>query len=509
MELLGRYEILEELGRGAMGTVYRARDPKINRIVAVKTIRTLGNSADDEAGNRERFFREAQAAGKLSHPGIVTIYDVGEEETTKTPYIVMECVSGQTVESLLTGKAAERLPLETTLDLVKQVAEALDYAHAQGIVHRDIKPANILVTAENRAKITDFGIAKLAMTQFTMTGVLLGTPTYMSPEQLNGKTVDGRSDLFSLGIILYWMLTRKKPFAGENLTEVSFKIAYKDPVPATQLNPSLGLDFNYVLDRALAKDPARRYQRGKEIADDLADLREGRPPRSQSSAVLAPDIDRTIVQEGTIIQAKTIVQNRPLISKKTAVQCSKVLLRIAAVAAPFLRTLPQRVRNSLSVASTWISQTGVFLLPKWHQFLDFVRRLSRKARIATAIGIVLLAFLAFQPWKPAQLATLHINSQHEFPVAELSVWIDNDLTYNGKLTGVVKTRWGIFSSVQGSFSEIVQVPVGRRTVQVRVESPDEGYKQTKQIEEAFIQGAERTLDIIFIGEDKDLFLVLR
>ncbi|MCH8268371.1 MAG: serine/threonine protein kinase [Acidobacteria bacterium] len=562
MELLGRYEILGELGRGAMGTVYRARDPKIDRIVAVKTIRALGLSADDEAGYRERFFREAQAAGKLSHPGIVTIYDVGEEETTKTPYIVMECVSGQTVESLLTGKAAERLPLETTLDLVKQIAEGLDYAHAQGIVHRDIKPANILVTAENRAKITDFGIAKLAVTQFTMTGVLLGTPSYMSPEQLNGKTVDGRSDLFSLGIILYWMLTRKKPFTGENLTEVSFKIAYKDPVPATQLNPSLGLDFNYVLDRALAKDPARRYQRGKEIADDLADLCEGRPPRSQSSAVLEPDIDRTIVQEGTIIQAQTIVQNRPLISKRTAVaasfprrlqqrvrdslpvartwiaqtgahllpkwhqllefvrrlliiskrtavQCAKVLLRIAAVAAPFLRKLPQRVRDSLSVASTWIAQTGAFLLPKWHQILDFVRRLPRKTRIATAIGILLLAFLAFQPWKPAQLATLHINSQHKFPVAELSVWIDNDLTYNGKLTGAVKRRWGIFSSVQGSFSEIVQVPVGRRTVRVRVDSPDEGYNQTTQIEGEFIQGAEKTLDIIFAGGDKDLSLVLR
>ena len=150
MELLGRYEILGEIGRGAMGTVYRARDPKIDRIVALKTIRALGLSADDEAGYRERFFREAQAAGKLSHPGIVTIYDVGEEETTQTPYIVMEYISGQTVESLLTGKATERLPLETTLDLVKQIAEGLDYAHAQGIVHRDIKPANILVTAENQ-----------------------------------------------------------------------------------------------------------------------------------------------------------------------------------------------------------------------------------------------------------------------------------------------------------------------------------------------------------------------
>ncbi|MCZ6753469.1 MAG: hypothetical protein O7E51_16780 [Acidobacteria bacterium] len=277
---------------------------------------------------------------------------------------------------------------------------------------------------------------------------------------------------------------------------------------------------------------------------------------------MEPDIDRTIAQEETIIQAKTIVQNRPLISKRaavaasfprtlpqrvrdslpvartwiaqtgahllpkwhqllefvrrlliiskrTAVQCAKVLLRTAAVAAPFLRRLQQRVLDSLPVASTWIAQTGAVLLPKWHQILDFIRRLPRKTRIATAIGILLLAFIAFQPWKPAQLATLHINSQHKFSVAELSVWIDNDLTYNGELTGAVKTRWGIFSSVQGSFAEIVQVPVGRRTVQVRVDSPDEGYNQTTQIEGEFIQGAEKTLDIIFAGGDKDLSLVLR
>ena len=176
MERLGRYEIQSELGRGAMGTVFQARDPKIDRIVAIKTIALFGISPEEEQEYRERFFREAQAAGRLTHPGIVTIHDVGEEETTQAPYIVMEHISGQTLESLAKG-SEERLPQETTLDLVKQIAEALDYAHAQGIVHRDIKPANIIVTPEGRAKITDFGIAKLALTQFTMPGQMLGTPS--------------------------------------------------------------------------------------------------------------------------------------------------------------------------------------------------------------------------------------------------------------------------------------------------------------------------------------------
>jgi len=219
MERLGRYEIIAELGRGAMGTVYRARDPKIDRIVALKTITVAGVRPADEEEYRQRFFREAQAAGKLSHSGLVTIFDVGEDEKSKTPFIVMEFIEGKTLEELGRG---ERLPTETALGLIQQIAEALDYAHGRKIIHRDIKPANIIVTGEGRAKITDFGIAKLAMTQFTQPGQVLGTPAYMAPEQLSGGAVDGRSDLFSLGVILYWLLTGDKPFAGVTTTAVSF-----------------------------------------------------------------------------------------------------------------------------------------------------------------------------------------------------------------------------------------------------------------------------------------------
>jgi len=205
-ERFGRYEILAELGRGAMGVVYRARDPKINRVVAVKTVSLAGQPPDAELEYRERFFREAEAAGRLSHPGIVTIYDVGEEPETRAPYIVMEFVNGPSLEKLL-SEQDHTLRLEQALQLTLELAEALDCAHGQGVVHRDLKPANILITEDGHAKIADFGIAKLNLANLTLAGRILGTPAYMSPEQLNGDEVDGRSDLFSLGVILYTVLT--------------------------------------------------------------------------------------------------------------------------------------------------------------------------------------------------------------------------------------------------------------------------------------------------------------
>jgi serine/threonine-protein kinase len=292
MESLGRYQIQQELGRGAMGTVYRAYDPKIDRVVALKTIALSGIDAAGEADFRRRFVREAQAAGKLSHGGIVTIYDVGEDERTRTPFIVMEYIEGTTLEELGRG---ERLPLERALEMVEQVAEALDYAHERGIVHRDIKPANIIITPDGRAKITDFGIAKLLQTQFTQPGQVLGTPAYMSPEQLSGGAVDGRSDLFSLGVILYWLVTGDKPFPGDTTTSVSFKVVYKDPILPTELNPTLSPELDYLATHALAKAPAQRYQRGRELADDSEDIRQGRPPRSRAAQPAAAAVERTVV----------------------------------------------------------------------------------------------------------------------------------------------------------------------------------------------------------------------
>src|ERR1700733_7325254 len=277
-ERFGRYEIVAELGRGAMGIVYKARDPKINRVVAVKTISLAGQPPDEEQEYRERFFREAEAAGRLSHPGIVTVFDIGEEAETRAPYIVMEFVAGQSLERLLLSKEDRKLPPKEALQLALEVAEALDCAHSRGVIHRDVKPANILLTKDGHAKIADFGVAKLNLANQTLAGRALGTPAYMSPEQLNGDQVDGRSDLFSLGVVLYTMLTGHRPFQGNSAVTVSFKVVNHDPMPASLLDAELPSGLDYIISRAIAKDPALRYQRGLEMVLDIQHLQQGREP---------------------------------------------------------------------------------------------------------------------------------------------------------------------------------------------------------------------------------------
>ncbi len=296
----GRYEILGELGRGAMGVVYKARDPKINRVVAVKTISLAGQLAEEEHEYRQRFFREAEAAGRLSHPGIVTIFDVGEEPETRVPYIVMEYVGGESLDRLL-AKDDRGLPVETALQLAYELAEALDCAHAQGVVHRDLKPANILLTEDGRAKIADFGVAKLNLAHTTLAGRALGTPAYMSPEQLNGEAVDGRSDLFSLGVVLYTMLTGHRPFQGNSAITVSFKVVNHDFIPATILNTELPDGLDHIIARAMAKDPAERYQRGGEMLLDIKNLREAQDRLSKEKAS-SSTLSRSLAQTG---QGKT------------------------------------------------------------------------------------------------------------------------------------------------------------------------------------------------------------
>src|ERR1700678_4061174 len=280
-ESFGRYEVLAELGRGAMGVVYKARDPRINRLVAKKPIYMAGHPPEDVREYRERFFREAEAAGRISHPGIVTIFDVGQEPESLETYIVMEFVGGQSLDKLLTGEA-RKLPLDLALQLAHELAEALDCAHSQGVVHRDLKPANILLTEDGHAKIADFGVAKLNLANHTLAGRALGTPAYMSPEQLNGETVDGRSDLFSLGVVLYTVLTGYRPFQGNSALTVSFKVVNRDPVPASVLDTDLPPGLDYIIARAMAKDPAERYQRGMEMVLDIQELREGREPWSKT-----------------------------------------------------------------------------------------------------------------------------------------------------------------------------------------------------------------------------------
>ncbi|MDX8401344.1 MAG: serine/threonine-protein kinase, partial [Mariprofundaceae bacterium] len=269
---LGRYEIIRELGKGAMGTVYLGRDPKINREVAIKTMALSQEFEEDELKEvKERFFREAETAGRLTHPNIVTIYDAGEEHDLA--YIAMEFLDGADLSAFT--KPGKLFPPQAVLKIVGKVAEALNYAHAQGVVHRDIKPANIMMLKNKTIKVTDFGIARITASSKTKTGVVLGTPSYMSPEQLSGKHVDGRSDLFSLGVMLYEMLTGTRPFRGDSMATLMFQIANEPHPDVREHRPELPECVSKLLDHMLAKDPEQRIATGSDVVRAIvACLRE-------------------------------------------------------------------------------------------------------------------------------------------------------------------------------------------------------------------------------------------
>ncbi len=263
VQTVGRYEITGELGRGAMGVVYKAQDPTIGRTVALKTMRldVHGLETDDIL---RRFKNEARAAGLLNHPNIVTIYDAAEQDGMF--YIAMEFIEGTTLQALLAEKRV--LSLEETIQISRQICKGLDYAHSNGIVHRDIKPANIMMTSDGTVKIMDFGIAK-AGGGMTSTGQVLGTPNYMSPEQVKGKLLDGRSDLFSFGVVLYEMVTGEKPFVGQNITTIIYKIVHENPIAPRDLDVTIHPGLSTVVARTLSKSPDDRYQTGADLIKDL------------------------------------------------------------------------------------------------------------------------------------------------------------------------------------------------------------------------------------------------
>ena len=262
-EKLGRYQVVREIGHGAMGVVYEALDPTIGRKIALKAIRFdgIGTTADEAA---RRFKNEARAAGGLNHPNIVTVYDAGEDDGIL--YLAMEFIEGSTLEELVRTQRA--LPPQKTIDIIRQVCAGLDFAHARGIVHRDIKPANVMLASHGLVKITDFGIAR-AGEAMTMTGQVIGTPNYMSPEQVLGKTLDGRSDLFSVGVMLYEMITGERPFEGQSITTIMYKIVHETPIPPLKLDASIHAGLSALIERSLAKAPEARFQTGAELVEAL------------------------------------------------------------------------------------------------------------------------------------------------------------------------------------------------------------------------------------------------
>jgi tRNA A-37 threonylcarbamoyl transferase component Bud32 len=527
-ERFGRYEILAELGRGAMGIVYKARDPKINRVVAVKTVSLAGQSPEEEQEYRERFFREAEAAGRLSHPGIVTIFDVGEEPDTRDPYIVMEFVGGESLEKLL-SRDDHKLPVNAALQLALELAEALDCAHGQGVVHRDLKPANILLTEDGHAKIADFGVAKLNLANHTLAGRALGTPAYMSPEQLNGDAVDGRTDLFSLGVVLYTVLTGYRPFQGNSAVTVSFKVVNRDPIRATLLDTELPEGLDYIIDRAMAKDPAERYQRGMEMVLDIQELRAGREPWSKAKLPGSAAANKNVGQAANGRAKPSLGQ--PRIAAELIASAGALSLRQALSARIKRKSLAWRFAFAgLLVLGSGFGLWVVAFGPKGiapaatepAPISAVAAQPAGETQVATpvlskappkaAVQEVAKTLPADRPIPPAPKARskkstdaspisspamLEIEVHHRFEQAYLSVWVDDRLTYTHSLEGTDQKHLVVFHHLRGQDFHTLQVPSGKRRLRVRVTSDGAISDQSATVVGDLIAGQNTVLRIDF------------
>jgi serine/threonine protein kinase len=552
---VGRYEIVGEVGRGAMGVVYQARDPKIDRLVAIKTICLIGQEAQDETEYRERFFMEAKTAGRLSHPGIVTIFDVGEEPETREPYIVMEYVAGQSLSKLLSAQN-KKLPVGVALRLAQELAEALDYAHTQGVVHRDIKPANILVTRDGHAKVADFGIARLNMAHMTLPGEVLGSPAYMAPEQLSGEGVDARSDLFSVGVILYTMLTGFRPFQGNSATTVCFKVVNRDPIPVSAFDSELPPELDRIVNRAMAKEPEERYQSGGEMARDIEALRSCEKP-TQSEEDLLPGLVAAMeipvstaitpalppeqnaenqtqpsfvaahisfVHEGKS-SANILGEPNPSRSGTSSTRRQAIHRRkqtLATVAAAAALGIGILYLGWLGLPDRWKVSDAVVKIPNQVVSAEWAERIQsttpapvaviaradrgksqnlkvpltkeHKARLVSVSATKALE--KDRSSSVARPAELQIDIQHPFTKGNASIWLDRKLVFTSPVHGQSKPYALLFRTTEGTQRSSLQVLSGEHQIHVRVQAASDQYDQSKTIDAKLLPGDGNILHVV-------------
>ena len=526
---------MAELGRGAMGVVYKARDPQIDRLVALKTIVLRGHDPEAEEEFRKRFLNEAQAAGRLHHPGIVSIFDVGEEPENHDPYIVLEYVAGEALNKILARE--KKLPIGRALQLAEEVASALDYAHTQGVTHRDIKPGNILITQDDHAKIADFGIAKLNLAHFTVPGKVLGTPAYMAPEQLSGEGSDGRSDLFSLGVILYAMATGHSPFQGNSATTVCFKVANKEPVPASALDLDLPREIDAVIARAIAKDPQERYQRGGDFAADLREL------QTQAQAQTKPGGTTTFIRSGTTLGARertsgqSALAGPPAVGLAYAAKMARSGLRKAPVkdlvlgVATIVLLVIIGIQSKLLVGSRDtgardMAESGRVVAPAQATPAQGVA-----ASVAAAAVPAQIAQAAPEPTvnaatpkaktssghsvrpgaQPARqvvvpLSMVELAVRHQFKDATLYVFVDDHLSLTRPLHGGSQKKLVVFGGIRGMDSETLKVPAGKHVLRFRVQTGDQTVDLSKTVSADLIGGDDKTLLITFDKHNTSMHL---
>ena len=455
-KVLGRYAIDREIGRGMMGVVYRATDPVLGRTVALKTVGLhLAAGDEDRASFEARFLAEARAAALLSHPAIVTVHDFGRDEATDTLFIALEHLEGRTLSEVVRAEGA--LPWRRALAIAGRIAGGLDHAHQRGIVHRDVKPANIIVVGPDAgsetAKLTDFGIARVSEGELTAPGEFLGTPSYMSPEQASGATLDGRSDVFSLGAVLYFMLTARRAFDAPTVPGIMTQVVQRPPAPLDV--PQLPGDAAYVVQRCLAKRPEERYPRAKALEEDVEDVLAGRPPRHRASWETA---------EGTV-----------------------------AYAPPDAPTAPVRVPLPPPAADAfvdWVDRLG------WRGFVGIAGAL-----LLVLVGVAVLKApgperapaLAPVVLPPAAApARLEVSFRHPFRRATLRVFVDDALVLEETVAGRVTRDLIAMKVRRGTFSGTVDVEPGARGVRVEVDDGG-GFREARRLRGDFASAETRRL----------------
>jgi eukaryotic-like serine/threonine-protein kinase len=433
---LGRYVIQGELGRGTMGAVYRAADPDLGRTVALKTVRlSFMTSGEQRQLFEKRFMAEARAAAGLSHPAIVVVHDVGRDAESGTLYIALEFLEGQTIESRVAG--GRPLPWREALRITASLAGALHHAHEHGIVHRDVKPANVMLLPSGQPKLMDFGIAKLPASDLTAAGEFFGTPLFMSPEQTAGGAIDGRSDLFSLGSVLYLMLTGQRAFAAETVPAILTAIQHAEPRAPSRVVSGLPPVVDYLLARLLSKNAAQRYPNGRTLAEDIEDVLALREPRHQTRWTLATATTRFGL--GSPPRSRGGRRRRFLIAP------GALLL--------------------ISLAGT----AGLLLAARW-----------RAPRARVPLPEATIDALA----APARLA---VTFEHGIQGGSLKLWIDSTLTFSAPLEAPVAKKILLYRERKGSVRSVLDVAPGAHLVRVRV-TEDDGRFLSREIRETFESG---------------------
>jgi serine/threonine-protein kinase len=491
---LGRYEILSEIGRGMMGVVYQAKDPTLGRIVALKTINvSFAVSESERTLFEQRFMNEARLAAGLSHPNIVVVHDVGWDEGTRTPYIALEFLQGTNLSDMVPPP----LDWREALRLIGRLAEALHVAHVQKIVHRDIKPANVMVLPSKEPKLMDFGIARAPASDLTAAGEFFGTPSYMSPEQATGEALDGRSDLFSLGAVLYFLLTGLRAFEGKSVPAILAKVERENPAAPSSVNAAIPHSVDLIVARMLEKKPEHRYQDGLQLAEDIDDALQDKPPRHAT-------INATIHGDPTLVGAQRHagagatghgVETRLL----KALEGPRGLLAIAGLLALALIVSLVLPRGGAAPSP---SPSGIAGSPTTGPSVAPIRPGSASPSPTDLAGGVPSpgASPSTSPSPdasatpaPARTARLTLAVEHSVKAGSMLVFVDQKPLLSKMLISQKTRKALIFKGRKGEVFETIDVAPGERTIRIDVQDGDD--KKTGQTTGTFKRGETKLLEV--------------